>query len=175
MGQHGAPLIRDVENIPVAFLALLIFKRGIGGLARLVMVIFIHGEMDDDVFDAMGRFCIEEIEGVMGGREMAVHAISHKPLGIVYMGRGLPGIVGKLYFMAGGAELRRGCPHHGVVGNTEYGEGNEKPQGKEERRFPAFSKDSEPQGTFTRSARVGVIHILPRKKVRVRLNGLSLE
>lgn len=56
MGQHGAPLVRDVENITVTFLTLLIFKGGIGGLARLVMVIFIHGEMDDDIFYAVECF-----------------------------------------------------------------------------------------------------------------------
>ena len=50
----------------MTFLALFIFKRGVCGLARLVMVIFIHGEMDDDVFDAVECFCIEKIKGVMG-------------------------------------------------------------------------------------------------------------
>ena len=131
MGQHGTSLIRDVENIAVTLLALFIFKGGVCGLARLVMIIFIHGEMDDDVFDAVECFCIEKIKGVMGGGQVAVHAVRHKALGIVYVGRCLPGVVGKLDFVAGCAEFRGGCAHHGVVGDTEYREGDNEPKDNE--------------------------------------------
>ena len=165
MGQHGSPLVRDVENIAVTLLTLFIFKRGIGGLARLFMVVFIHGEMDDDVFDAVGGLCIEKIEGIMGGGQMTVHAIRHKTLGIVHMGRCLPGIIGKLDLVAGGTEFGRGCAHHGVIGNTEYGKGNDEAQGKEENRFPKPLYNPEPQGRCSRVACFGVIHVLPKKMV----------
>lgn len=104
---------------------------------------------------------------------MAVHAISHKPLGIVYVGRRFPGIVGKLDFVAGSAELRCGSAHHGVVGNTEYGEGNEKSKCEEYSRLPNPFQNPKPQGGCSLGACFGLIHLLPKKNVWVRLNGLA--
>jgi hypothetical protein len=73
------------------------------------MVVFgcILRKMDDNILNAVGGFGIKEIKGVMRGRQMTVHAIGHKALGIIYMGRSFPGVVGKPNFMAGGAKL--GC------------------------------------------------------------------
>ena len=121
MSQHGSPLVGDMQNVAMAFPALLIFKGGIGFLALKLMVILIHvlSEMDNDVFYSMDRFGKKEIEGIMGGGQMAVHTVGHKPLGIVYVAGGLPGLDGKLNFMAGSAELRGRSPHHGVVGDAE--------------------------------------------------------
>ena len=85
--QHGPPLVRDMQNISMAFPALLIFERRIGFLALKRMVILAHvpGKMDDDIFDPMDRFGKKEIERVMGGGQMAVHAVGHKSLGIIHV------------------------------------------------------------------------------------------
>jgi hypothetical protein len=99
VGQHGAPLVRNVEDIPVTFLALLILERDIGLFAVFFVVVFILDEMDHDVLYPVCRFGVEEIEGVVGSREVAIHAVSHKPLGVVHMGGSLPGVVGKLDFV----------------------------------------------------------------------------
>ncbi len=56
---------------------------------------------------------------------MAIHAVSHKSLGIVDVGGGFPGVVGELNLMAGCAELGRGCPDHGIIGHAENREGND--------------------------------------------------
>ena len=42
--------------------------------------------LDNDILDAVGGFGVEEINGGVGRRKMAVHAICHKPLGVIYMG-----------------------------------------------------------------------------------------
>ena len=81
--------------------------------------------MDDQIFNAVESFGIEKIKSILGCWEMAVHAIGNKSLGIVYMGGCFPGIVGKLNFMAGSTKLRSGSPCHGIVGDTEYGEGDD--------------------------------------------------
>ena len=103
--QHGAPLVRNVENISVAFLTLLILEAGIGLLPVFFVIVFLDDKMEDQVLEAVKGLSKKEFIGILRGRKMAVHAIGHKPLGIIRMGRGLPGIVGKLNFMTGGAEL----------------------------------------------------------------------
>ena len=80
--------------------------------------------MKDHILDTMKGFGIEELIGILRCREMAIHAIGHKSLGIVGMGGGLPSIVGKLNFMTGGAELGGRGSHHGVITDTEEGKGD---------------------------------------------------
>ena len=50
---------------------------------------------------------------------MTVHAIRYKSLFIIYMSGSLPGIVSKLNFVTGCAELRCRGPHHCVITETE--------------------------------------------------------
>jgi hypothetical protein len=107
VGQHGPPFIRDIQKISVAFPALRIFKCFIGVFTAFFPVIGPIGKMNKYIFDAVDRLCIEEIYCILGGRQMAVHAIGDKSLGIVYMGRCLPGVYGRLNLMAGGAESGR--------------------------------------------------------------------
>ena len=88
VSQHGSPLVGDMQNGAMALPALLIFKGGIGFLALELVVVLAHvlGEMDNDILDSMERFGKKEIEGVMGGGQMAVHTIGHKSLGIIHVG-----------------------------------------------------------------------------------------
>jgi hypothetical protein len=103
----------------MAFLALVIFERGVSLLTLFLMVIFALKKMNQDVFGTVKGFGIEKVKGVMRGRQMAIHAVGDKSLFIVHMSRGLPGVIGKLNFMAGGTKLGRSCADHGVVGETE--------------------------------------------------------
>lgn len=123
MRQHGSPLVRNIEKVTVAFLALLILERGIGNTPLLLVVIGAAKKMDDDVFDTVGCLGIEKIKGIMRCGEVTVHAVGHKSLFIVGMGGGLPGVVSELNLMARCAKLRRGCPHHGEIGHAEKGKG----------------------------------------------------
>jgi hypothetical protein len=86
MGQHSTPLIRDIQYISVALLALLVFEGGISRLAILVVIIFFLHKMDDNIFDAVGGLGIEEIKGIVRGGKMAVHAVRHETLGVIYVG-----------------------------------------------------------------------------------------
>jgi hypothetical protein len=55
MGHHGSPFIRNIEDISVAFQALIVLKRGICLFTIFFVIIFILDEMDNDVFDPVGR------------------------------------------------------------------------------------------------------------------------
>ncbi len=103
----------------MAFLALVIVERGIGLLSLFLVVIFALEKMDEDVLGTMKGFGIKKVKGVVGSRQMAIHAVGHKSLLIVHMSGGLPGVVGKLNLVAGGTKLGRGCADHGVVSETE--------------------------------------------------------
>jgi len=84
VGQHGPPFVRDVEDISMAFLALIVFERRISLLAILFMIVFIQNkDVYEQIFDAVPCFGVKEIKGVMGGREMTVHTVCHKSLGII--------------------------------------------------------------------------------------------
>jgi hypothetical protein len=133
--KHGAPLIRNVENISMALLALLILKTVIGLLPVFFVIIFLDDKMKDQVLEAVQGLGKKEFIGILRGRKMAIHTISHKALGIIGMGRGLPGVVSKLNFMAGGAELRGRGSHHGVVTDTEEGKGNQNAHDNKDARF----------------------------------------
>ena len=84
MGQHGPPFVRDIEDISMAFLALIVFERPIGLLAILFMIVFIQNKhVYEQIFDAVPSFGVKEVKGIMGGREMTVHTVCHKSLGII--------------------------------------------------------------------------------------------
>ena len=107
MGQHGSPFIRDIQNIAVTFLALRVFKGCIGAITALFPIIGPIGKVDEYIFDAVDRLCIKKVHCILGGRQVAVHTIRDKSLGVVYMGRGFPRVKGGLNLMTGGAESRR--------------------------------------------------------------------
>ena len=70
----------------MAFLALVVRKGGVSFLALLLVIILFLKEVDENVFDAMKGLGIEELEGVMRGGQMAVHAVGHETLLVVHMG-----------------------------------------------------------------------------------------
>jgi hypothetical protein len=87
MRQHGSSFIGHIKNITMTFLTLVVFKRSIRFLALQLVVVPTHifRKMNKDIFYSMSRFCIKKFEGVMGSRQMAVHAIRDKSLFIVDM------------------------------------------------------------------------------------------
>jgi hypothetical protein len=119
VGQHGAALVRNVKQIAVALHALFIFKGGIGRFAIFFSIIFTLDKVNEYVFNAVQRLLIEKIKGIVGSRQMAIHAVGHKALGIVDMGGGFPGVVGRLDFVAGGAKFRGRSADHCVVAHAE--------------------------------------------------------
>jgi hypothetical protein len=87
MGQHGPSFVWNMEDISMAFLALVILKGGIGLLTIFFVVIFIQNkDMHEQIFDAVRRFGVEEVNGVVGGGEMTIHTVCHKPLGVIDVG-----------------------------------------------------------------------------------------
>ena len=120
MGQHGAALIRNIEDVAMAFLALFIFEGGIGSLAIFgVYVRFAGKKVHEEILYAMEGLGIKKIDCIVGSGQMTVHAVCNKPLGVIDMRGGFPGVVGELNFMAGGAKMRGRCPYHGIVGHAE--------------------------------------------------------
>ncbi len=135
VGQHGPTFVRDVEKIAMALLALVVLERGIGFLSIFFVIILFLEKVDSNVFGTVPGLGIEEVEGVMWGREMAVHTVGHKTLLIIYMRGGLPGIVGKLDLMADSTKLRCCRADHGVVGETEEWKGDDYPCNNEDGGF----------------------------------------
>jgi hypothetical protein len=87
VGQHGPPFVRDIKDISVAFLALIVFEGGIGLLAVLFVIILIQNkDVHEKVFDAVPCLGVKEVKSVVGGREVTVHAVGHKSLRIIGMG-----------------------------------------------------------------------------------------
>lgn len=122
--QHSPPFIRDVEDISVTFLALIVFKGSVSLLAIFFVIVLIQNkEVHKHIFDAVCSFGIKKVKGVMGSGEMAIHTVCHESLGVICVSRGFPGVVGELNLMAHGAKLRGGGAHHGVIGDTEDGKG----------------------------------------------------
>jgi hypothetical protein len=119
MSQHGTPLVRYMKYIPMALLALFVFKRRISGIAVFFTVIRFSEEMNKDIFDAMPGFRIEKIERIMGGRKVTIHTVRHKTLGVIDMGGRFPGIEGRLDFVAGSTKLRGRCTNHRIIGYAE--------------------------------------------------------
>jgi hypothetical protein len=127
MRQHGSPFIGQIEEIAMAFPALGILNGGVRLFTTLDPIIGLRPffEMDENVLQPMQCLGIEKIEGIMGRGQVAVHAISHKPLSIIHMRGSLPGIVSRLDFVTGGTKPGRGRADHGVIGETEERKGDE--------------------------------------------------
>jgi len=70
----------------MAFLTLLVLEGGISLLAIFFVIIFFLEKMYNNILDAMCGLGIEKIKGVVRSRQMAVHAVCHKSLGIIYVG-----------------------------------------------------------------------------------------
>ena len=71
------------------------------------------------ILEAVESFLIEKIQGILGGGQVAVHTVGHKALGIVDVGGGFPGVVGKLNFVTGCTEFGGRGSYHGVVGDAK--------------------------------------------------------
>ena len=67
VSQHGTTFVRDVEKIPMAFLALVVLERGVGSLALFLVIILFLEEMDHNVLGTVPGLGIEEVEGVVWG------------------------------------------------------------------------------------------------------------
>jgi hypothetical protein len=131
VSKHCASLVGYVKNVPVAFLALLILKRGISSLSVLFVIVFILEKVNQDILGAMECLGVEKIEGVVWGRKMTVHTVGYESLRIVYMGRGFPCVVGKMNLMTGGAESGRRSANHSVVREAEERKGQEDTESNE--------------------------------------------
>ena len=86
MGQHGPTFIRDIQEVAVTFLALLVLKGGISGFSGTLMIVGVPGKMNNDVFDPMDGLGVEKVDGIVGSGKMTIHTVGHKALGIVHMG-----------------------------------------------------------------------------------------
>ena len=86
----------------MALLALFVGKSRIGFLTLQLVIVLAHilCEVNKDVFDPVGCFGIEKLERILRCGQMTIHAISHKALCVVGMGRRFPGIVGELNLVA---------------------------------------------------------------------------
>ena len=127
MCEHRPSFVGDVKNIAMAFPALLIREGRICLSPLQCMVVFAHvlGKMNKDIFYAVGGFRKEKIECVMWGREVTVHTVCDKTLGIIDVGGCFPGVEGKLNFMAGSTKLGGGCANHCVVGKAKQRESDQ--------------------------------------------------
>jgi len=127
MCQHGTTFVRYIKNVAMAFLALFIFERGVGLFLLQGMIIKAHVlcKMDVNIFEAVHGFGVEKIDSVMRGREVTVHTVRYKALGIVDMSGCFPGVVCIFDFVTGCTKLRRRCPDHGVITKTEKGKSDE--------------------------------------------------
>jgi hypothetical protein len=84
--------------------------------------------MDSHIFEAMIRLGKEKVESVLGGWQMAVHAIHYNAGSVVGMGAGSPCHNGRLDFMTGCTKLGCGGSDHGVIGKAEKRKCNEHPE-----------------------------------------------
>lgn len=81
--------------------------------------------MKHQVFNAMQGFLVKKVYGILGGRQVTIHAVRDKTLGIVHMSGSFPGVVGELNFVAQYAKLGGGGTNHCIIGHTENREGDE--------------------------------------------------
>jgi hypothetical protein len=122
-----------MQKIPMAFHALVVFKRLVCFFPLLGMVVVIHGKMRDNILYAVQSFHIEKIDCVVGSRQVAVHAVCHKTLGVVDMSGGLPSVVSELNFVTGSAEFRCGRSDQGVVGHAKNRKAQKNAQGNQKK------------------------------------------
>jgi len=85
MRQHCAAFIGYVKDIAMAFLALFVLKGCISAISIFFTVIGFAEKMNIDILKTVPGLGVKEIKGVVRRRQMAVHAISNKTLGIVNM------------------------------------------------------------------------------------------
>jgi len=97
--------------------------------------------MLNNILGAMIGFGKKEIECLVRGRQVAVHAVGHESLGIVDMGGRSPGNHGRFDLMAQGTKIRSGGAHHGIVGHAEQGESDYKTKQNERRPYEVFFHD----------------------------------
>jgi len=140
MGQHRPTAVGHVKQISMAFQALAVSNTLVGMFAAGCPIVAFAPckNMHHYIFHAMQSFGVKEIEGFMGRRQMAVHTVGHETLGVVDMGRSLPGIKSGLDFMAGSAEMRRRCADHGVIGEAEKRKSDEDAHQDPEYRLDFF-------------------------------------
>ena len=69
----------------MAFLALVVSEGGVSFLPLLLVIILLLKEVDENVLDAMKSLSVEELNGILGSWQMAVHAVSHKTLLVVHV------------------------------------------------------------------------------------------
>jgi len=138
VGQHGATFVRNVEEISMAFLALVILERGIGLLSLFFVIVLFLKEMNEYIFCTVPGLGIEKVKGIVRSRKMAVHAISHETLSVINVSGCFPGVVGKLDLMAGGTELRSGGADHGVIREAEKRKGDDDANDNENGGFEKF-------------------------------------
>ena len=119
VGQHGAAFIRNIQQIPVTLHALFIFKRIIGYCKIFLAVVFTLHKVNKDIFDAVEGLLVEKIKRIVRSRQMTIHAIGHKALGIVDMGGCFPGVIGGLNLVTGGTEFGGRGSYHGVIGDAK--------------------------------------------------------
>ena len=86
VSQHGPPIVWHIQNIAVAFLALLVFERRIGRRSVFGMIVFPQNEMGGDILDAVKCLGEEEIGHILGRGKMAVHTVRDKSLPVVDVG-----------------------------------------------------------------------------------------
>lgn len=172
MGQHSSTFVRNIEKVAVAFLTLFVLKGSIGFIAILVMIVSLLGKMNDNVFNAMESLGVEEVKRIVGGRQVTVHAVGYKTLGVVDVGGGLPCVVGILDLMAPRTKLRRRCAHHCVVTEAEKGESYEEPYGDEHGRFDqSFHVPLLVSRVMVRKQPPGPLQIRPMESALVRVVG----
>ena len=67
--QHGAAPVGNVQQIPVAFEALVVVKAGIGRLPGRLSIVFPGQKMNPHILDALIGFRKEEIEHILGATQ----------------------------------------------------------------------------------------------------------
>ena len=61
VSQHGAAFIRDVQEIAMTFLALVVREGGVSFLPLLLVIILLLKEVDEKVLDAVKGLGVEEL------------------------------------------------------------------------------------------------------------------
>ena len=179
MRQHGAPLVGQIQDIPVTLQALIILEGGVGHLPVLRVVVRALGEVRHHILDAMKGLGIKKVEGILRRGQMAVHAIRHKPLAVVDVGGSLPGLVGELDFMAGGTELRGRSAHHGIISKTEQRQSDDETaehiKGGAQPPFHASHRTFGSKGAPQRQAPSGSMTLSHNQPLRVHFHWLALH
>lgn len=130
MSKHGTSLSGYKKDVAMTLQTLIILYGKISPFSGFFPAIGIGAfhEVDDYIFGTMQGFCVEEFYDVMRCRQMTVHAVGHKSLAVVNMGGHLPGVVGRLYFMAACAKSGSRCANHGVVSHRKEGKAQDDPE-----------------------------------------------